>query len=57
MNYTFPKAKTFKQSSIILPCLIEEKIDGHRMMLWKNHAYGRRVNNLGYWINKWDKLP
>lgn len=53
----FPKAKTLKLNKITLPCQVEEKLDGERMILKISEAYGRRKNNLGQYENKWDQLP
>ncbi len=58
MNFfSFPKPKIFNKTKLQRSCLIEEKIDGWRLVLWKNHAYGIKQDSLGRWINKWDKLP
>lgn len=53
----FPKAKRFEPSKIKRPVLIEEKIDGHRYMIKKGHAYGRNLNKDGVRENRWDKMP
>lgn len=53
----FPKPKSYKSSCLRMPCLIEQKIDGWRMMVWGGHAYGRKQDSLGRWINRWSDLP
>jgi|TARA_R100000501_G_C2620642_1_gene113881 hypothetical protein len=55
--YKLSKPKKLKPGKLERPCIIEEKIDGWRMVIWEGNAYGRSPDNLGRWINKWEKLP
>jgi len=54
---TFPKAVRFRQSKLRLPVLIEEKLDGERLLLTKGFACSRRLNQYGKFENKWDRMP
>lgn len=51
------KAQKFNLKRINHPCIVEEKLSGHRMVLKEGYAYGRSPDTLGIWRNKWDTLP
>jgi len=54
----FPKAKKFARGRVLKhPVFIEEKLDGHRYMVWKGHAYGRNLNKYSLRENRWNLMP
>jgi len=58
-NLVFPKLKTLSDKHRPkTPFIVEEKLDGESLILWKGHAYGRRISDVtGERENKWDQLP
>jgi len=54
----FPKAKKYNPEKIGEWILIEEKLDGERLALWKGHAYGRHISSVTFRReNKWESMP
>ena len=58
-NLIFPKLKVLSDKCRPkTPFIVEEKLDGESMILWRGHAYGRRTSSVtGERENKWDQLP
>lgn len=57
-EFDFPRANNLWLRRVCHPVMVEEKLDGERMVMKQGEAYGRRTSSVtGGFVNKWDQLP